>query len=92
MSTPSGAETDVGRQVISDEVTRYLQDGRDFIDDAALEAACPVRPDAQRVYDILQKSLAVNLHDRGDGDAPERGRPVLWDEIYDVAAQVKRKV
>ncbi|HHX39243.1 MAG TPA: [FeFe] hydrogenase H-cluster radical SAM maturase HydG [Armatimonadetes bacterium] len=82
-------------QVIKrDEVTRYLQDGRDFIDDAALEGQlASVRPDAQRVRDILQKSLAVeSLTTEETATLLNVADQSLWEEMYDVAAQVKRKV
>ncbi len=83
------------RVIRRDEVTPYLTGGRDFIDDAALERqlAGAAGPDAERVRDILQKSLAIqSLTTAEAATLLNVTDPSLWEEMRDTAARVKTKV
>lgn len=48
-------------RIRQDQIDKYLVNGKDFIDDAALQAllASTVAPDARRVADILDKAYAI---------------------------------
>ncbi len=58
---PSAARAFRDRVIIRDEIDRYLNQGADFIDDAAIEQALrsAVHPDPVRIREILAKSLAI---------------------------------
>ncbi|OGR44669.1 MAG: [FeFe] hydrogenase H-cluster radical SAM maturase HydG [Elusimicrobia bacterium GWA2_61_42] len=81
--------------VNADSYAGHLKDGRDFIDDAALRRALAApQPSAQRVRDILARSLAVS-----EALSPEDAAaliavedPGLLEEIFEAARAVKRKV
>jgi len=85
----------VGSVIKEDEITRYLTDGDDFIDDDALWAQIRGNrnPDPGRIRDILQKSLAIETLALDETAAllNVEDRP-LWEEIFETAGAVKRKV
>ena len=78
-----------------DEITRYMVNGKDFIDDEEIWKKIKENrnPEPLKIRDILQKSLAVetlkpdetaallNVEDEG-----------LWEEMFVTAGRVKRKV
>ncbi len=86
-----------GQRIRQDEVTKYMDEGRDFIDDDAIEAAIKAaeghEPDPAAVREILAKSLAVkdltpaevltliNVNDKG-----------MLEEMRATALAVKLKV
>ncbi len=85
-----------GQRIREDQVTRYMDHGRDFIEEAQLEArlkAAPAAPDPRQVRDILAKSMAIrdltldevalliNVSDKG-----------LLEEMRATALKVKLKV
>ena len=78
-----------------DEIDRYCDGGRDFIrdDEIRAELAANARPDAARVRDILQKSLAIQTL-----SGPEVAAllavddPELLAEMAQAAWDVKHKV
>ncbi|MDO9516274.1 MAG: [FeFe] hydrogenase H-cluster radical SAM maturase HydG [Syntrophales bacterium] len=78
-----------------DEITRYLTDGKDFIDDGKIwgEITSNKNPDPQKIRDILQKSLAVETLDPDETavllNVEDKG---LWEEISEAAGEVKRRV
>lgn len=85
----------IARVIKQDQVSRYMQGGRDFIDDAAIgeKLASHRNPDPHRVRDIIAKSLAVEtlspdetacLLNVADDD--------LWQELFDAAGRVKHTV
>ncbi len=82
-------------RIVREQIERYQRDGRDFIDDAAIERALreTPEPDAQRVRDILAKSEAVNTLTIEETAALMKVRdPALWEEMKAAAARIKRKV
>jgi 2-iminoacetate synthase len=51
-----------GRRIRKEEITKYMDQGKDFIPEEEIHArikAAPLTPDARQVRDILAKSLAV---------------------------------
>ena len=78
-----------------DEIDRYCDGGRDFIhdDEIRAELAANARPDAARVRDILQKSLAIQTLSGADVAAPLAvDDPDLLAEMAQAAWDVKHKV
>ncbi|MGE5309016.1 MAG: [FeFe] hydrogenase H-cluster radical SAM maturase HydG [Deltaproteobacteria bacterium] len=76
------------------EAARYLEGGRDFIDDRLIEEQLKqAHPDPARIREIIAKALSVetllpaeaacllNLKDEG-----------LWQEVFDAAAKIKNRV
>jgi len=63
MSATDKASTSwVDRRIRRDEVTKYMVNGKDFIDDGLIErqlAAAPRQPDPKQVRDILAKSMSI---------------------------------
>lgn len=85
------------KQVIrQDEIDRYLVNGKDFIDESAIQSMLSDKArvnDKQRIHDILQKSLAVELL------SPEETATLLnvtdeelLCEMQESALEVKKKV
>jgi 2-iminoacetate synthase len=84
-----------GKTVKRDEVTRYLDAGRDFIDDDRIEALLRSgrNPATSKVRDILAKSLSLVRLD------PEETAALLgiedndlWEEVFETAREVKDRV
>lgn len=83
------------KMIKRDEIDRYYQNGRDFIDDDAIRAELKANsaPDKQRVRDIIQKSLAIQTL-----SGPEVATllavedPELIAEMADAAWAIKHKV
>lgn len=82
-------------RVVEDEVRRYLDGGRDFIDDAGIEAELrdAPRPAPSRVRDILARSREVQTLTPGElAELIRVDDPELWAEMRAAAAEIKRKV
>ncbi len=91
--SPSRSRRD--SRIVPDQVTRYMQAERDFIDDAAIERALRenTSPDPVRVREILAKSEAVQTLDPAETAALLHVTdPGLWEEMKQTAARIKRKV
>lgn len=78
-----------------DEIIRFMENGKDFINEHEIweKIQKNMAPEPKRIMDIMQKSLAVEtlmpdetaaLLNVEDED--------LWEEMFDVAGKVKRKV
>jgi 2-iminoacetate synthase len=98
MATTTGARRRSSRRglVIRDEENApFLRDGRDFIDDAAIEEllAAGRRPEPARVRDVVAKSLALQRLEPAE-TATLLGveDPELWAEILAAAGTVKERV
>jgi 2-iminoacetate synthase len=81
--------------VNADTYKEYLNEGRDFIDDAALKSALAApAPTPDRVRDIIARSLSVSeALPPGDTAALLAVEdPALLEEIYQAARDVKTKV
>ncbi|MBN2398331.1 MAG: [FeFe] hydrogenase H-cluster radical SAM maturase HydG [Deltaproteobacteria bacterium] len=78
-----------------DEITRYLTDGEDFIDDGKIweEIERNKTPERRKIRDIIQKSLAIETLDSDETAALLNVEDdELWNEIFEAAGEVKRRV
>ncbi|HOO89467.1 MAG TPA: [FeFe] hydrogenase H-cluster radical SAM maturase HydG [Syntrophales bacterium] len=78
-----------------DEIDRYLIDGEDFIDDQKIWETIGSNkdPDPQRVREIIRKSLSIETLDPDETAALLNVTDKdLWNEIFEAAGEVKRKV
>jgi len=78
-----------------EEVRRYMDGEYDFIDDEQIwsKLLSNRNPDKKRIEDILQKSLAIETLTPDETAALLNVEdPELWDEIFKVAGEVKKKV
>jgi len=93
--TIQGSASRTSLAPVEAEIDRYLVDGEDFINEASIMTALAEnrRPDAQRVRDIVQKSLSI---ERLDPDETAALLSVededLWQEMHAAGLEVKRKV
>ncbi|MDD5348021.1 MAG: [FeFe] hydrogenase H-cluster radical SAM maturase HydG, partial [Candidatus Omnitrophica bacterium] len=81
--------------VRQDEIDTYLDGGNDFIDDARLTQLTEERsvPDAAEVRAIIQKARAIRALSLEEAAALMRVKDkTLWQEIFDAAASIKKKV
>ena len=81
--------------VKTDQISRYLHDGKDFINDALIETLL-VRgrdPDPAMVRGIIAKALSIEtLLPEETSALLNVTDPGLWEEIFDAAARVKNAV
>lgn len=99
MNTQSATDLSISNwirdTIKEDEITRFTQNGNDFINDGEIERLLDKNRNAepQRVRDIIQKSLAIErlepeetaiLLNVTDND--------LWEEIFWAAGEVKKRV
>jgi 2-iminoacetate synthase len=85
----------VRNRIKPEQVEKYLDRGRQFIDDAAIERALAanVNPDPQRVREILAKSRAIEtLTPDETACLLHVDEPTLLAEMRQAAAAVKTKV
>lgn len=85
----------VRRRIVPDEVDRYLDGGRSFIDDGALWGALEAQgaPDPCRVRDILAKSRAIETLSLDEAACLLQVEdPELLEEMAQAAGEVKRRV
>jgi 2-iminoacetate synthase len=85
----------ISERIKPEQITKYLDDGRHFIDEGLIEKelAANSRPDTARIRDILQKSLAVQTLTPAETAALISVEdPQLIAEMEETAAKVKTKV
>ncbi len=78
-----------------EEYETYLTNGKDFINDAEIEDKIKnnQNPDPKRIRDIIKKSLDIKTLSPDETAALLNVKdPELWEEIYETAARIKRKV
>ncbi|MGI1691132.1 [FeFe] hydrogenase H-cluster radical SAM maturase HydG [Thermoanaerobacter uzonensis] len=78
-----------------EQITRYLENGKDFIDDEEIweKLRKNQNPDKQRIREIIQKSLKIETLEPDETAALLNVKdPELWQEIFDAAAKIKKKV
>ncbi|WP_353684473.1 [FeFe] hydrogenase H-cluster radical SAM maturase HydG [Thermodesulfovibrio sp. 3907-1M] len=78
-----------------DEVTRYMENGRDFINDEEIweKLSKNQDPEPSRIREILKKSLSIQTLEPDETAALLNVKePELWQEIFDTAAKIKKKV
>lgn len=92
----NSSETSWMKSVIKeDEITRYMVGGRDFINDEEIwETLRKNRhPEPQKVRDTLQRSLAIEtLSPDETATLLNVEDEELWQEMFEIAGKVKRKV
>jgi 2-iminoacetate synthase len=78
-----------------DEISRYLDGGRDFIDDARIEALLRETrdPDPRAVRDVLAQSLALRrLEPRQTAMLLNLEDEALWEEVFQAARTIRDRV
>ncbi len=78
-----------------EEYRKYMNGGKDFINDDEIWNKIEKNkdPDPQKIRSILQKSLAIEILTPDEMAALLNVKdPQLWEEIFKVAGDVKRKV
>ncbi|MFH0964977.1 MAG: [FeFe] hydrogenase H-cluster radical SAM maturase HydG [Planctomycetota bacterium] len=93
--TATSVELWARSKIHEDEVSPYLDDGRDFIDDARIEELLRRRrrPDPREVREILARSLSLQrLEPQETAALLNVQDDDLWQEIFDAARRVKEKV
>lgn len=78
-----------------DEIDRYLDHGKDFIDDDAIESEIIAQAGAspERIRAILKKAHDINLMPSEDVAALVNVTdPALRKEVYDAACEIKKQV
>lgn len=81
--------------VKEEEIEKYLENGRDFIDDTQIESllAETKNPEPQKVRDIIDKSLSLaRLEPEETATLLNVSNPELWEEMYQAGGVLKRKV
>ena len=85
----------VNKVIKPEEYEKYLDNGKDFIDDDKIwnQINSSEEPSAERVREILAKSFAVKTL------APEElatlikvKDPAIWHEMFEMAAKIKHKI
>ena len=95
LSQPVIDESWQQRKIRPDEINRYMKGGRDFIDDAAINAtlAANRNPDPQWIREIIAKALAIETLTLDEAAALIHvDDPDLVAEMEQAAAAIKRKV
>ena len=86
----------VDRRIRMDEVTKYMNNGKDFIDDDLIErqlAQAPKQPDPKEVRDILAKSLAIkDLTPQEVAVLINVTDKALLEEMRECALKIKLKI
>ena len=85
----------IANRIKRDEITRYMDGDRCFIDDGAIEGALErgKNPDPGRVREILAKSLAIETLTVDEAACLLHVEdPDLWEEMQAAAGEVKRRV
>jgi 2-iminoacetate synthase len=83
-------------QVIKqDEIDKYLVDGKDFINEEEIDYKLNINKDCskEKVRSIIEKSLAIKRLDFDETATLLNVQDeALWEEMYEAAAEVKRRV
>ncbi len=85
----------IDERIKPDEISKYMQGDRDFIDEQSIFAAIEANknPDEKRIQDILDKSLAIQTLTLNEAAALLNVKDeAVWAKMKQVAALVKRKV
>ncbi|ULQ58456.1 [FeFe] hydrogenase H-cluster radical SAM maturase HydG [Brucepastera parasyntrophica] len=85
----------VKAQIKQDEITPYLENGRDFIDDEKIETSIRENAgaEAERIRAIIRKAYDIKLMDDADVAALVGVTdPGLRNEVFEAAKEIKKKV
>ena len=83
------------RVIVREEVRRYLDHGKDFVDEDEIERLLRENrdPEPQRVRDVLARSLALQRLEPAETAALLNVEDEdLWQEVFETARQVKNRV
>ncbi|TAN38887.1 MAG: [FeFe] hydrogenase H-cluster radical SAM maturase HydG [Verrucomicrobia bacterium] len=83
------------RRIVPEQMEKYLQNGRDFIDDELIDSKIRMtaQPDAARVREIIAKAKAIQSLDLDETAALLAVKdPELWAEMRQAAAEIKHTV
>ncbi|HAA83671.1 MAG TPA: [FeFe] hydrogenase H-cluster radical SAM maturase HydG [Thermodesulfobacterium commune] len=89
------AQSLANRIIKENEIERYLEKGRDFINDEEIweKLNKHVEPDPVRVREILAKSLAIETLEPDELAILINVKdPELWEEMFATAREIKKKV
>ncbi|WP_028842270.1 [FeFe] hydrogenase H-cluster radical SAM maturase HydG [Thermodesulfovibrio yellowstonii] len=85
----------INSMIKEEEIEKYMESGRDFINDEEIweKLRLNQNPEPSQIRDILQKSLSIETLLPDETAALLNLKdPELWQEVFDVAAKVKKKV
>lgn len=81
--------------VQQDEIDRYLYDGKDFIDDDAIESEIAANKETteEELHEILKKARSIDLMPSKDvAKLVNITNPKMRREVYEAACQIKKQV
>ncbi len=84
-----------GSIIKQNEIDKYLLNGKDFINDEEIfnKINKNKNPNAGKIRDILQKSLSIKTLSADDTSSLLNvTSPEMWEEIFQTALEVKKKV
>jgi len=90
-----GVKERMSTAIKEEEITKYMDDGRDFIKEEEIweQLEKNRNPDRKQVEDIVQKSLSIKTLEPEETAALLNVQdPELWQEIFEAAGKVKKKV
>ncbi len=85
----------VQKVIKEEEIEKYMQNGRDFIDDDEIweRLRKNVKPDKKRIEDIIQKSLEIQTLEPDETACLLNVEdPETWQLLFEVAKDIKKKV
>lgn len=86
----------MSRRIKNDEIVKYMDHGRDFIDDVLIErqlAAAPKEPDPRQVREILAQSMAIkDLSPEQVAVLINVRDPGMLEEMRETALKIKLKI
>ncbi len=85
----------INERIREDQVTKYMRNGRDFVDEKAITTALTAnkKPDPRRIADIAQKALAIESLTLEETAALLHVQdPGQWEMLRDTALRIKKKV
>lgn len=86
---------DIPKMIKEEEITRYMDNGHDFINDEEIEERLKknISPSSSQIRDILQKSLSIETLEPDETAALLNVKDdELWEEIFETAKKVKEIV
>ncbi|PIE31308.1 [FeFe] hydrogenase H-cluster radical SAM maturase HydG [candidate division KSB3 bacterium] len=91
----SGIKSWIKNRIKQEQIDKYLEKGKDFIDDGRIEQqiADAVNPDPLKVRDIIAKSRAIeDLTPEETATLLNVTDPELWQEMETAGGEIKRHV
>jgi 2-iminoacetate synthase len=85
----------IGNVIKPEEYEKYMKNGKDFIDDDEILEKLDKNnnPDEKRIRDIIDKALSIETLDPDETAALLNvKKDSLWEEIFEAASKIKRKV